>query len=630
MPIPSRRQTDYNMITIECVSQNIEKSALLEAAERLKLERFCKTLEVNYTKAEEYGCESRGGRLDVRAPQKHYVFRAMALFAARGGAEFSVTETRAFRRHGIMLDCSRNAVLTADCVKKYILLSALMGYNTVQLYTEDTYEICGEPYFGYLRGKYSRADLKAFDEYASRFGIELIPCIQTLAHLNGIFRWKPYREIHDLDDVLLVGEEKTYELIDKMFQTVSECFTSRTVNIGMDEAFRLGLGNYAAKHGVPEDRMKVMLRHLKRVAVIAQKYGFQCVMWSDMFYRLVFHSYYSEDHPPVSDEYAQEIPENVELIYWDYYSTNSARYDAVIDQHKVFRRNIWFAGCAWTWLGFLPYNRFSIDAARASIESCKKNGVRDSFLTMWGDNGGECSVFAVLPSLVCAAEFAYGNTEPTSAENLFRAVAGAEMDSFLLLEKADKVGNYACAEFSNPTKYLLYSDCFAGIYDNMINADDAEQFLKIAAELKEHEKGEWAYIFRYVRALCEVMSLKYAIGIRTRALYRARDKKGLKKLANTEYKPLISALNEFYGAFRQAWRREKKEHGFEVHDIRLGGLIRRVENCRSMLLEYAAGKRDAIAQLDEDILDACGEGTEAQKQCVYENNFVQSASVNFI
>ena len=55
---------------------------------------------------------------------------------------------------GVMLDCSRNAVMNIAELKRFILILEKMGYNCLQLYTEDTYEIEGEPLFGYRRGRY--------------------------------------------------------------------------------------------------------------------------------------------------------------------------------------------------------------------------------------------------------------------------------------------------------------------------------------------------------------------------------------------------------------------------------------------------------------------------------------------
>lgn len=102
-----------------------------------------------------------------------------------------------FKRLGIMLDMSRNAVMHISALKEYITMLSDMGYNTLLLYTEDTYEIPGEPYFGHFRGRYSQDELRQIVDFAESKGIEMIPCIQTLAHLNAIFRWNVYNNVHD-------------------------------------------------------------------------------------------------------------------------------------------------------------------------------------------------------------------------------------------------------------------------------------------------------------------------------------------------------------------------------------------------------------------------------------------------
>ena len=116
---------------------------------------------------------------------------------------------------GVMLDCSRNAVMNVPSLKRFIDHLAKMGYNMLQLYTEDTYEIEGEPYFGYLRGRYTVEEMQELDAYAKERGIEMIPCIQTLGHLSRLFRWRRFYEVCDGYDVLLPEDEKTYELIDR-------------------------------------------------------------------------------------------------------------------------------------------------------------------------------------------------------------------------------------------------------------------------------------------------------------------------------------------------------------------------------------------------------------------------------
>ena len=49
-----------------------------------------------------------------------------------------------FNTLGLMLDCSRNAVMTVNELKRFIELLSKLGYNQFMLYTEDTYEVDGE------------------------------------------------------------------------------------------------------------------------------------------------------------------------------------------------------------------------------------------------------------------------------------------------------------------------------------------------------------------------------------------------------------------------------------------------------------------------------------------------------
>ena len=61
---------------------------------------------------------------------------------------------------GVMIDCSRNGVMKPTQVMRLIDALAKMGYNMLELYTEDTYEVEEEPYFGYLRGRYTGEEIR--------------------------------------------------------------------------------------------------------------------------------------------------------------------------------------------------------------------------------------------------------------------------------------------------------------------------------------------------------------------------------------------------------------------------------------------------------------------------------------
>ena len=534
----------------------------------------------------------------------------------------------AFRRFGTMIDCSRNAVMNTSAVKRWIDVTAGMGYNTLMLYTEDTYEVNNQPYFGYMRGRYSQAELRELDDYAAQKGMELIPCIQTLAHLNAIFRWPVYGDIRDCDDILLAGDDKTYRLLEDIFQTLENTFRSRTINIGMDEAHMLGRGKYQDLHGF-EDRSELLVKHLARVAEIAAAHGFELIMWGDMFFRLISGGAYYVDHLTVSDEVKKKIPANVNLIYWDYNSTDQQRYDKQIKAHSAIKENIWFAGGLWIWSGFAPHNRYSITATSAALAACRENGVQDVFLTMWGDDGAECAKFSVLPSLYFAAEAARGNTDMQRIKDGFRAMFGIDFDTFMLLDLPG-TPNDSAQQIRNADKYALYNDCLAGLLDPILSADTAAQFAACGKQLAAVDKNtEYGYLFETMQKLCALLAVKADIGKRTRSAYRQKDAAALRALVG-EYESLSALVDDFYCAFRRQWMIENKPHGFDVQDIRIGGLAYRVRHARERLLDYLDGKIPAVDELEETLLDPFGRGTDYKEEAVNFNLWKQNASANVI
>ena len=505
-----------------------------------------------------------------------------------------------FRHFGVMLDCSRDGVMKVSAVKQMIDCLHKIGYNALELYTEDTYEVNGEPYFGYLRGRYTKAELKEIDAYAKGRGVELIPCVQTLAHYTALVRHPQYADVVDTNDILLIDEPKTYELLDKIFATLAECFTSRNVNIGMDEAHMVGLGKYLDKHGY-KNRNELILRHLNKVSKIAEKYGFTAHMWGDMFFRLKTKGDYYVDEPiTFPEEITKKVPKNVELIYWDYYHSNQKTYDAMFTSHKNFDGNIWFAGGAWCWNGFAPLNWYTLQTMMPAMKSVIKNEIKDVMITCWGDNGKECSFFSLLPALYAIRQFADGNFDMASIEKGFQKLFKVPYKDFMLLDLPNKTERKMLDEngnerVQNPCKSLLYCDPFMGIFDYLVSQERAIPYGQYATQLKKASKkaGKFEYIFDCLAKLCYVLDIKAELGVRTRTAYKSKVEK---------------RLILFHTAFLTLWEKENKPQGWEVHDMRIGGLMRRIKTCREKLQKYVKGKLMKIEELEEEILPY-GEGT---------------------
>lgn len=503
-----------------------------------------------------------------------------------------------YNKFGVMVDCSRNAVMTVQELKKFMLVIGKMGYNQVQLYMEDTYEVEGYAQFGYLRGKYTMAQLKELDDFAYEHGMELVPNIQTLAHMTAFLRWRP--DLVDAENILLAGDEAVYELIDAMFKSLRSCFRTENLHIGMDEAEMLGRGKYFDRNGA-KDRFDILLPHLQRVCEIAAKYGFKPMMWSDMFYKIASGGGYYGTLSKFDASIREKIPENLTLVYWDYYSWDKKRYNGMLDGHYQLTDRVSFAGGAWKWSGFAPHNYFSLKTTKVALDACAQYKINDVFMTMWGDNGAECSSFAVLPTLCYAACLAQGITKMADVKQKFYEWVGVKFDDFMLLDLPNLIEK--TEKIVTPSKYFLYADCFMSIFQNTEKAEYAQKYASFARKLNLTAKraGEYGYLFDTMAKLCRVLELKVNICTRTREAYASGDAAQLDAIMG-DYKKMIKCTREFYVAFRTQWYQENKPHGFEVHDARLGGLIGRMQSCLDRLQDYRNGKIDAIPELSEQIV----------------------------
>ena len=96
-----------------------------------------------------------------------------------------------------------------------------------------------------------------------------------------------------------------------------------------------------------------MARHLKKVVEIAKKYGFEPMIWNDMYFRMnnpspgMHNANYANPNikyrpylnfselqyynPNIEFlPYPEMLPEDVALVYWDYYNINPEIYRGMI------------------------------------------------------------------------------------------------------------------------------------------------------------------------------------------------------------------------------------------------------------------------------------------------------------
>lgn len=561
------------------------------------------------------------------------LFRGLLTLKTKAGeSSFTVHEKARFAFNGEMIDNSRNAVLNMKTAKEIIMYSALLGLDNVLLYNEETFEVPEDPYFGYMRMGYTKKDVRELTDFAKEFGVTIVPCIQTLAHLAQTLRWACHRDICDAGDTLLVEEEKTYALIENIIKSWRDCVDTDIANIGMDEAFYLGRGQYMDKHGY-KPHFELMCEHLKRVIGICKKYNFKPMIWSDMFFHLVFGGYYTDG--VIDQELLAMVPTDVILTYWDYYSTDKEKYDRQIKKHLAFKNQIAFAGGAWKWSGIAPSIDHSMNVSKMALEACRENGISTVFTTAWGDNGAEASIMTILPVLALFAEVSYSDAGvDQKVSDKLKALTGYDTADFMALCTPNRTTKVEpIVPHNNPAKYLFFQDPLMGLFDYHVLPSFPAHFANCAKALGTlADRGEkLSYVFDTLAKLSSVLELKCDLGVQLKAAYDANDKAALSRLADEVIPELLSRFDVYYEAFRRQWYLESRPSGFDVQDLRFGGLKQRLLNAQRTVRAYVAGEIEAISELKVprlpfDCRDS-DEGRDINVDCNFWN-YISTPNVN--
>ena len=542
-------------------------------------------------------------------------------------AKIECKESTPFKTLGIMLDVSRNMVMTVDHLKMWFRRLALSGYNMIMLYTEDTYELPDEPFFGHLRGAYTLEEIRELDEYAKRLGIELVGCIQTLGHLEQIIKWGgAYDKVRDTASVLLVDEPKTYALIEKMIAFWSEALGSRRIHIGMDETHDLGRGRFLDKFGY-ESGFELFNRHLGKVNELCKKAGLAPMIWSDMYFRLsnADQNYYDLEHP-IPDSVQKKIPQNVQLVYWDYYHEDAAMYEAMIKRHRDIGFEPVMSSGIWTWTRLWYDHAKTEKTAVPCIQACRKQKVSELFFTMWGDNGAYCNYDSSLAGIIYCADLAYGvpaNDPDKFTSKRFAAVCQSSYEAHLVASKIEAADEYGCNPalmlWDDPLLGVLFDDCRRRNPEFDLELSDRydEMLRKLLPYQEECFAGDFEHIINALQLLLLKLELRGAL----EAAYDRDDRIALRQIAVSLIPSVIAAVWEFDASFRRQWMRTAKPFGLEVIQARNAVQAARLEETALRIREYLDGTVASIEELDARLSPA-----EKTTNALYTYNRVATGS----
>lgn len=546
-----------------------------------------------------------------------------------------------FETIGTMIDCSRNGVLKVLSVKYLLTRLALLGYNMLQLYTEDTYQIENEPFFGYMRGPYTPDELRDIDQFANSLGIEVIPCIQTLGHLGQMLQWPRYLGLRDTAEILLAEAPETYEMLARMIKAASAPFRSQKIHLGMDETHGLAHGRYYSIFGQHNGKTpgQFFAQHLAKVTETCHTMQLEPMIWSDMLFCLSARDnsltgYYESDRPVEVDvKNAGGIPSGVDLVYWDYYHTQASSYRARIKSHEQLRGSSpWVASGSWTWSRFWTALPFTFQTTAANLEAAKAcPDVRHVMMTIWGDEGNEVDLWSCLPAWVFYAENAYSKTtveaEDTSLKAQFDALIGGNWDDFVLASALDDTSHSGSSSSTvlddkirfapNTSKWMLWQDPVHAFVEPTLVAsgfDAEEHYRQLARKLSDRlvgvtmdtlnrqsqprtvcdpEDQSQTKVLRVLqdnpfnarlelpRLIATTLSYKANLRRRLHETYVAQDWPNFRRL-HKRLRRCRDSAERCWHYHRQMWMSMYKPHGWETLELRYGGLVSRLDTlyCR--------------------------------------------------
>lgn len=587
------------------------------------INQVCKALDIQclaegfpvYAKQGEAGelfLSKKNGEYEIRYGSVTQLYRALGYIKEHENeSEYKISENARFDTNGIMLDVSQsNAALKPEYLEMFLDRMAIMGLNTLYLYMEDSFHIPEEPYFGHMRGRYTRDELKALDDYAYELGITVIPCVQTLAHLSDVLKWPVYASIREDADVLLVGDERVYEFIKNLLFEMRSTFRSKHIHIGMDEAWRLGRGSYLDRNGY-HPLFEIMQEHLHRVLKICDELGIEPMVWSDMLINAShgkgtgMANYYNTDHE-ILPESVDAFPRDLIQVYWDYNHHTVSKYEKIIKRHKELTDQVVFAGGIWNWNGFtVDYDKTFLITVPA-LNACKKCGIKNVFATTWGDGGTESNIFGILLGMQLYAEYGYSDhvSEETLAKR-FYTCTGCNYHDFRNMTYIDNLIGQEPQEgycYSNRSRIIMWQDILIGQFDKHLEGGClAKQYDGVYKDMQDATKrnGQFVFVFEFLEKVTNVLRLKVDMGIRIKEYYDQGDRYKLRKIVSCDLQELSERVRALYDYHRKLWFKCNKSFGWDILDARYGSILLRIDTAIMRLEDYLNGVVKELTEISE-------------------------------
>jgi hypothetical protein len=299
----------------------------------------------------------------------------------------AIEDSPVFERRGVMLDVSRDRVPRMDYLFQLVEQLAEWKLNELQLYFEHAFAYRGHERVWRGVDPFTHDEIRALDAHCKSHGMELVPNQQSFGHLHHWLKHEEYRHLAEVPEGIVhpfLGAGETHpepfslcptdprslEFLAELYDELLPCFSSRELNVGLDETIDLGPGRSAAairERGVG----RVYLDFLKSVHGLVSARGKRMQFWAD----ILLH------HP----ELVPEVPKDAVAMLWGY----EADHPFEEETRTLADAGLPFYVCpgtsSWQSIGGRLEN-MSANVGSAAKWGAKR-GARGLLITDWGDRG---------------------------------------------------------------------------------------------------------------------------------------------------------------------------------------------------------------------------------------------------
>ncbi|MGL5020925.1 MAG: family 20 glycosylhydrolase, partial [Mycoplasmatales bacterium] len=425
------------------------------------------------------------------------------------------------------------------------------------------------PNFGIMRGRYSDQEIKEIVEYAKIFDMDVIPCIQTLGHMEQFLKYSSASKYKDTKNVLLAESKDTKMLLTVIIKKCQEIFNIDRINVGLDETNDLGFGNYIATNGYKK-QSDIFLEHLNLVNRICLENGFTKVnVWSDMFFSIFSNPGIEAlyDTSNLDIEYVKNlIPENVSIVFWDYWSMNTDYYKALYKVHQQLDETFKIALGLHCW-GTPVYVSQNIKATKDALFHINEFNVDDILYTVWNDDNSFVNFETVYLGMYRSVNLIHNIVDN---KEVFNFIYKEDYDCQEILSSLTQQPlSLASILWDDPILQLYFKSLLSKEnYDlNDIKKDIMKLKIKVDAINCIHSNTSSVQISKAISKLLYEKAL-----FNLKILQVKPDKSDVVKLNE-----IIHLIKEYEAVFFKEWKEKSKYNGIERLQHRFAGQIRRYE-----------------------------------------------------